>query len=148
MTAAQRGWVRVLATVTVVVALDQISKALVVASIGRGDQENVFFGLNLVNVRNSGVAFGALSGSGPVVVIAVTLALIGLLVYFLVHAGTPGHWLPVGMVLGGAIGNLVDRARLGAVVDFIDPVLWPAFNLADMAIVIGILGVVYVAETQ
>jgi signal peptidase II len=148
MTAAQRGWVRVLATVTVVVALDQISKALVVASIGRGDQENVFFGLNLVNVRNSGVAFGALSGSGPVVVIAVTLALIGLLVYFLVHAGTPGLWLPVGMVLGGAIGNLVDRARLGAVVDFIDPVLWPAFNLADMAIVIGILGVVYVAETQ
>jgi signal peptidase II len=55
-------------------------------------------------------------------------------------------WLPVGAVIGGAIGNLADRARAGAVVDFIDPIAWPAFNLADMAIVIGILGLVYIVE--
>ena len=53
------------------------------------------------------------------------------------NAARPWLWLPVGMLLGGALGNLIDRAREGAVVDFIDPVAWPAFNLADSAIVVG-----------
>src|SRR5436305_15096874 len=55
-------------------------------------------------------------------------------------------WLPFGAVVGGALGNLADRARDGAVIDFIKPVFWPAFNLADTAIVIGILGLLYVLE--
>ena len=148
MTGRARGWIRVLATVAVVVAADQLTKALAVASIERGEAVNVFFGLELTNVRNTGVAFGALSGSGVVVAVAVTAALAALLVYFALNADTPSLWLPVGLVLGGALGNLADRARIDAVVDFIDPSYWPAFNLADVAIVVGVLGVLYVAEGQ
>jgi signal peptidase II len=55
-------------------------------------------------------------------------------------------WLPVGMLLGGALGNLLDRARDGAVTDFIDPVWWPAFNVADACIVLGVLGLLWVIE--
>jgi signal peptidase II len=58
----------------------------------------------------------------------------------------PLLWLPVGMLVGGAAGNLIDRAREGAVVDFIDPVRWPAFNLADSCIVVGVLLLLWVAE--
>jgi signal peptidase II len=72
----------------------------------------------------------------------------GLLVYFAAHMSKPGLWLPVGMVFGGALGNLSDRARIHGVTDFIDPVLWPAFNVADMCIVIGVLGVLYLAEQR
>ena len=62
------------------------------------------------------------------------------------QATTPYMWLPVGALLGGALGNLADRAREGAVIDFIDFVAWPAFNLADVAIVLGLLGLLYVVE--
>lgn len=148
MSSRLRGWTLALATVGVVVALDQMTKAWAVSSVARGDSRNVFFGVDLVNVRNSGVAFGALSNSGWVVVAAVVIALVVLLAYFTAHVGKAGLWLPVGMVFGGALGNLADRARLDAVIDFVDPVLWPAFNLADAAIVIGVLGVLYVAEQQ
>ena len=134
------------ATVAVVIALDQGSKALVTSSLRRGESVNVFFGLDLTNTRNTGVAFGALEGSGTIVGVLIGLALILLVGYFAVNAGRPWLWLPVGMVLGGALGNLVDRAREGAVVDFIDPVAWPAFNLADSAIVIGVFGLLYVVE--
>jgi signal peptidase II len=60
----------------------------------------------------------------------------------------PLLWLPVGMLVGGALGNLADRAREGAVIDFIDPVAWPAFNLADASIVLGVLTLLYVVEGQ
>ena len=143
-----RVWARVLATVGVVVAADQATKALAIGSIRRGEQVNVFFGLDLTNVRNTGVAFGALSGAGWVLAAAVTLAIAGLLVYFALNVATPHLWLPVGLVLGGALGNLADRARIDAVIDFIDPAFWPAFNLADVAVVIGVLGVLYVADAK
>jgi signal peptidase II len=81
-------------------------------------------------------------------VAAITLALVGLVVYFIANSDLPFLWLPVGLILGGALGNLADRAREGAVVDFIDPIAWPAFNLADAAIVAGVLGLVYVAEVK
>lgn len=148
MSAPERGWVRVLATVGSVVLLDQVTKAAVLASIARGDAVRVFFGLELTNVRNTGVAFGALSGSGAIVAVAVTVAISALLVFFALNASTPGLWLPVGLVFGGALGNLADRARIEAVIDFVDPAFWPAFNFADVAIVFGVLGVLYVAESR
>lgn len=144
---ALRGWLLALATVAAVVAIDQATKALAVAGIERGEKVNVFFGLDLTNVRNQGMAFGAFSGGGPVLVAAIALALALLLAYFALNAAQPLLWLPVGMLLGGALGNLIDRAREGAVIDFIDPVAWPAFNLADTAIVLGVLALVYVAGT-
>ena len=142
------GWARAAATVAVVLALDQGSKALVTSSLRRGESVNVFFGLDLTNTRNTGVAFGALEGSGTIVGVLIGLALILLIGYFARNAARRWLWLPVGMLLGGALGNLVDRAREGAVVDFIDPVAWPAFNLADSAIVAGVFGLLYVVERQ
>ena len=143
-----RGAALALATVGAVVAVDQITKAWALAAIDHGERVNVFFGIDLVRVRNNGVAFGALSNSGALVLVVVVVALVALLAYFGSHIATPGLWLPVGMVFGGALGNLADRARIHAVTDFIDPVLWPAFNVADAAIVLGVLGVLYVAEAK
>ncbi len=129
-----------------VVALDQILKQIVVSEIARGEDRNVFFGIDLTYVRNEGVAFGALGDGGALIVVLTGLALAFLLAYFAANSGRPWLWLPVGAVLGGALGNLADRARDGSVIDYVDPVLWPAFNLADAAIVIGILGLLYVIE--
>ena len=142
------GWARALATVAVVLALDQATKQLAVASLDRGESRNVFFGLDITNTRNRGVAFGALDGSGAIVAVLIAVALVLLLAYFTAHAGRDWLWLPVGMLLGGALGNLADRAREGAVIDFIDPVAWPAFNLADASIVVGVFALLYVVEGQ
>lgn len=134
------------ATGAIFLALDQATKQAVVHSIARGEHRNVFFGIDIVNVRNTGVAFGALGGAGAVVGVITVAALLALLGYFAYRATTPMLWLPVGIIAGGALGNLADRARQGAVIDFIDPMLWPAFNLADAGIVLGILGLLYVVE--
>jgi len=145
---AERAWRLAAVTAAIVVALDQITKQIAVNSIRPGESENVFFGLDITNIRNTGVAFGALKGAG-LLVLALTLAALGaLLFYFALHPARRMLWLPVGMVLGGALGNLADRARIGAVIDFIDPSLWPAFNVADAAIVLGILGLLYVIEGE
>lgn len=143
-----RGWSLALATVGVVVALDQLTKAWVRATVDPLERINVFFGIDITRVKNTGVAFGALSGRGSVVLIAVAIAIIGLLVYFARNVAKPWLWLPVGMVFGGALGNLADRARIDGVTDFIDPVWWPAFNLADICIVLGVLGVLYLSEAK
>jgi signal peptidase II len=144
----ERGCALALATVGVVVALDQLTKAWVRATVAPHEHVNVFFGLDITRVKNTGVAFGALSGSGALVFVAVLLAMAGLLAYFAAHITKPMLWLPVGMVFGGALGNLADRVRIDGVTDFIDPVLWPAFNFADTCIVIGVLGVLYLAEAR
>jgi signal peptidase II len=130
----------------VVVALDQATKQLAVSHIERGEHASVFPGLELTNARNTGVAFGALEGAGLIVAILIGLSLALLVGYFVVHRDMPWLWLPVGLLLGGALGNLADRARQGAVIDFIDPVAWPAFNLADACIVIGVVALLYVVE--
>ena len=134
------------ATAGVVVAADQVTKQLADANVERGGEVNVFFGLDFTNTRNTGVAFGAFEGAGLVVAILIGLALVLLLGYFLVNRRMPWLWLPVGLLLGGALGNLADRAREGAVIDFIDPIAWPAFNLADTCIVIGVIALLWVVE--
>ena len=136
------------ATAGLVVAIDQATKQLADSRIGRGEEVNVFFGLDLTNTRNTGVAFGALEGGGLVVAILIGLSLALLLGYFLVNRAMPWLWLPVGLLLGGALGNLADRAREGAVIDFIDPVAWPAFNFADACIVVGVLSLLWVVEVS
>jgi signal peptidase II len=143
-----RGWSLALATVGAVVAIDQMTKAWVRATVAPQDKINVFFGIDITNVKNTGVAFGALSGSGALVFVAVLVAMAGLLAYFVTHINERGLWLPVGMVFGGALGNLADRVRIDGVTDFIDPVLWPAFNVADICIVLGVFGVLYLAEAK
>jgi signal peptidase II len=147
-TTRERAWRLAAVTAALFFTLDQVTKQLVIASVSREEEINVFFGIDLVNVRNSGVAFGALEGGGTVITVLIAVALGGLLAYFALRATTPVLWLPTGVILGGALGNLADRARDGAVIDFLDPVLWPAFNLADAGIVIGILGLLYIVEKK
>ena len=134
------------ATAGLVVAVDQATKQLADANIERGGDVNVFLGLDFTNTRNTGVAFGALEGGGLVVGILIGLSLALLVAYFAFNREMPWLWLPVGLLLGGALGNLADRAREGAVIDFIDPVAWPAFNIADTCIVLGVLGLLWVVE--
>lgn len=138
MSPAATGWVRAAVVLGVVITLDQVSKAVVVASLELGESVRIAPGFELSHVRNTGVAFGAFAGSGLPVALLAGVALIGLLVYFSREPDRPRLWLPVGLLVGGALGNLADRARGGGVIDFLDPVAWPAFNLADTAIVIGV----------
>jgi signal peptidase II len=135
-----------IATAGLVVAIDQATKQLADSRIDRGHDVNVFLGLDFTNTRNTGVAFGAFQGGGLLVGILIGLSLAVLLSYFFLNRDMPLLWLPVGLLLGGALGNLADRAREGAVIDFIDPVAWPAFNLADTCIVVGVLMLLWVVE--
>jgi signal peptidase II len=126
--------------------VDQATKQLVVHGIDRNTAVDVVPGLELTNTRNTGVAFGAFAGGGAIVGVLIAVSLGLLLVYFVLNRGRPWLWLPVGLLLGGAIGNLVDRIRIGSVVDWIDPAAWPAFNVADACITIGVLGLLWLAE--
>jgi signal peptidase II len=128
------------------VAADQAVKALVRTTIERGDRVNLILGIDLVNVRNRGIAFGMFSGGGILLVLFAVAALVALLVFFVRHRDRPLVWLPTGLLIGGATGNLIDRTREGAVTDFIDLPLWPAFNVADIAITFGVLSLLYVLE--
>lgn len=127
-----------------VIATDQLSKALVRDRLSRGDHwpEGADL-LRFSHIENSGAAFGILEGAGGFLLIS-TLIGIGAIVAYVLYAPA-GDWrytLGLGAILGGAIGNLIDRVRLGAVTDFIDPAHYPAFNIADSAIVVGVIGLI------
>jgi signal peptidase II len=130
----------------VTVAADQAVKALVRGTIARGDAVDLVLSVKLVNVRNRGIAFGLLSDGGALLVVFAVAALIALLIFFHRHRDRPLVWLPTGLLIGGAAGNLIDRTTAGAVTDFIDLPAWPAFNLADVAITLGVLALLYVLE--
>jgi signal peptidase II len=133
-------WLRAGAVVVCVLVLDQLSKRAVRDSIAPGDEHKLLPGVQLVNTRNHGVAFGFLPGSHLAITILIGVALLALLVYFALHTRERLVWLPTGMLIGGAIGNVVDRLREGSVTDFIKlPLGWPPFNLADMSITFGVL---------
>jgi signal peptidase II len=139
-------WARAGLVLGAVLAVDQLTKLLVRDGIRRGEEDPILPGLKLVHVRNDGIAFGIDPGGTTIVVVLVAVALLGLVLYFARHAARPLIWLPVGLLLGGAFGNIVDRVRDGAVTDFLKVPLWPAFNLADVAIVVGVLALLYVLE--
>jgi signal peptidase II len=130
----------------IVVVLDQVTKALVRGGIDVGEEDSVLPAVSLVHVRNTGVAFGAFSGGGLIVVALVAAALAALLYYFFTHLDKRLVWLPTGMLLGGSIGNIIDRVRDGAVTDFVKLPAWPAFNVADVAITFGVLVLLWVIE--
>jgi signal peptidase II len=143
---AGASWLRVLLVAAVVLLLDQVTKALVRADVAVGEKNEVLPFLDIGHVHNDGVAFGFLGGGGAIVLV-VTFAALALLVgFFARHPGRPLLWLPTGMLLGGAIGNLVDRVRQGYVTDFIELPHWPSFNVADIAITCGVVVLVFVLE--
>jgi signal peptidase II len=139
-------WARAALVMVAVIALDQGTKALVRANVAIGDRDGVFPGVEIVHVRNEGVAFSRFSSGGTVVAIIVGAALVALVAYFVTHLDKPLVWLPTGMLLGGALGNVIDRLRDGAVTDFIKLPGWPAFNVADISITFGVLVLLYVTE--
>ena len=145
-TSRRVAFARALAVVVLVLVLDRITKHLVVSGIAVGDVHKFLPGVNLVDVRNSGVAFGFFAGGGALVLVLTLTALGVLVVYFALRPQRPLLWLPTGLLVGGAIGNLIDRISSGSVTDFIKLPFWPAFNISDMAITFGVLTLLYVLE--
>ena len=139
-------FVRALTIVAAVLIVDRLTKHAVVTGIPVGDVHKFLPGVNLVHVRNTGVAFGFFAGGGAIVLILTLAALTALVVYFLLRPTRPGLWIPTGLLVGGAVGNLIDRLANGWVTDFIKLPLWPAFNVSDMAITFGVLALLYVLE--
>ena len=136
------------ATAAVVLAADQATKALVVASIGLGQQVRVIGDLVMLwHVRNEGAAFSLFQG-GQLLFYAVTALALAMLVYFSRALRGRGALLHVvlGLILGGTLGNLADRVRLGYVTDFISvgigDLRWPTWNVADASLVVGIVALV------
>ena len=130
-------------------AVDQATKALVRASVELGEARELAGPLMVSHVRNSGILGGHLQGSAVPIGIATTVALAGLLAYLLRRArASVLEAIGGGLVLGGGLGNLVDRLRLGYVTDFLDRGSGGAFNLADVSILIGLvlLGVAALAR--
>ncbi len=122
-----------------VAASDQAVKAIVVRALPPSASVSIVPGvLSLTHVQNPGVAFGLLSGINPVVAALVALTLFLLVLYNRGrHLATRAAAGGIALMSGGACGNLLDRARLGYVVDYLDLHFWPVFNLADVAIVVG-----------
>ena len=141
-------WGRTGLTVGLVVAADQLTKKLARDGIRPGEEDPIFPALKLVNVRNEGVAFGIEAGGKTLVIALIALALLALVLYFARHTARPLIWLPTGLLVGGAVGNIVDRIRDGAVTDFLKIPAWPAFNLADVAITLGVVALVLVLERR
>ncbi|HEY1775208.1 MAG TPA: signal peptidase II [Solirubrobacteraceae bacterium] len=131
---------RAAAVAVAVLLADQITKALVRGSLGFEQTQSVLPGVvTLVHEQNSGVAFSLLTGS-EAGVIAITLIVVSaLLVFFVRQRDRRWIWLACGLIVGGALGNLIDRVRAGSVTDFIKLPDWPAFNLADTAITLGVV---------
>jgi signal peptidase II len=139
-------FMRAAAVMVGVIAADQLTKHLVRSDIPVGQVDKFLPAINLVDVRNTGVAFSLFSGGGALVLVFTFLALAALVGYFAMRPGRSGLWLPTGLLVGGAIGNLIDRLVHGAVTDFIKLPIWPAFNVADMSITFGVLALLYVLE--
>jgi len=129
-----------------VIGLDQLTKHTIAAGIPPGETRKFLPAIKLVHVRNTGVAFGFLSSGGALVLVFTLLALAVLLGYFALRPERPWLWLPTGMLVGGAIGNLIDRVLSGSVIDFIKLPAWPAFNVADISITFGVIALLWVLE--
>ena len=113
-----------------------------------GEVREVLPFLDLVRVNNDGIAFGAFGGGQALVIVALVAALCGLIVFFVLHGERRGIWLATGLLLGGALGNIIDRVRDGAVTDFLKLPHWPAFNVADIAVTVGVILLVFVLERK
>jgi signal peptidase II len=138
-------WVALLAIAGAAFLADQITKQVVGRTLAVGESTDIAGPFSLHHVQNSGIAFG-LFASRTTIVIAITAVAVAWMVWFFARSGRRHPVLPValGLVLGGSIANLSDRVRLGHVTDFLDLEAWPAFNLADMFIVVGV-AVLFVA---
>ncbi len=135
----QAAWGRAGIVAAAVLIADQLTKQLVRSSIALGASRHLLPGVTLVHAQNSGIAFSLLTGSDVGVIIVTLVVVAVVLAYFARQGERRGMWLACGLIVGGALGNLADRLRAGLVTDFIKLPHWPAFNLADAAITLGVL---------
>lgn len=137
---------RALTTAIVVVILDQWTKWLAFRSLSPGESVSILPGVSLGHTENDGIAFGAFAGRPWIVYSLMAIALTVLIIFYLRNRNRPGLWLATGLLLGGAIGNAIDRISLGYVRDFIEFPHFPSFNLADTAITFGVIVLVLTVE--
>lgn len=125
----------------IIIVLDQITKHLVLKYMNPFESIEVFPFLHIVSVRNTGGAFGMFKSVGSTLFIAASIMAIIFVIWLLIR--TKEGYFGLSLILGGAIGNLIDRLRYGWVMDFIDFSIgkfhWPAFNVADSALTIGVI---------
>lgn len=134
-----------------VTALDQLSKWIIVAHVMNPPvQIEVTSFFNLVLAHNRGVSFGMFAAGselGKWILVGLALMISGFLVRWLIQSSSPFSIIALGLILGGAVGNVIDRVLIGAVVDFLDfhafGTHWPAFNVADTTIFLGAAGLIF-----
>ena len=132
-------WAGLGAVVLAAIAADQLTKWIVSSQLSLDESLHVLGPFSIHHVQNSGIAFGLFASATPLVT-ALTALAVGWMLLFFARSGARHPVLPValGLLIGGSTSNLIDRIRLGHVTDFLDLRYWPAFNLADSFIVIGV----------
>jgi signal peptidase II len=133
-------WIGLAAVALAALGADQLTKAVVSDHLALDEGIQVAGPFSIHHVQNSGIAFGLFSSATAVVIVLTSVAVAWMLVFF-ARSGARHPMLPaaLGLVIGGSVSNLIDRIRLGHVTDFLDFRYWPAFNLADSFIVIGVV---------
>ena len=147
-----RQWTGLTAVAVAGLIGDQVTKHLVRINLQPGGSTHLLGPLSIHRVQNSGIAFGFFASATAIVTIVTAIA-VGWMLVFFARSGARHPVLPaaLGLLIGGSASNLVDRVRLGHVTDFIDLGWWPAFNLADSFIVIGVailLGALLVSDRR
>jgi signal peptidase II len=137
--AGPRQWLGLGLVAAAALAADQLTKAVVTSELRLGEAADVIGPFTIHRVQNSGIAFGLFPSATGVVIVLTTVAVAWMLLFF-ARSGARHPVIPaaLGLLIGGSVANLVDRVRLGHVTDFLDVGPWPAFNLADTFIVLGV----------
>jgi signal peptidase II len=132
-------WLSLAAVSLAALFADQLTKQVVASQLPLDHEVQVLGPFSIHHVQNSGIAFGLFASATAAVIILTTIAVAWMIGYF-ARSGARHPLLPVavGLLIGGSVSNLADRVRLGHVTDFLDLRYWPAFNLADSFIVIGV----------
>jgi signal peptidase II len=132
-------WLGLAAIAMAAVAADQVTKHVIASQLRLGQSVHVVGPFSLHHVQNTGIAFGLFANSTVVITLLTTLA-VAWMVWFFARSGARHPVLPtaLGLLIGGSVSNLADRIRLGHVTDFLDFRYWPAFNLADSFICVGV----------
>jgi signal peptidase II len=138
--ASRRHWLGLLTIAVAAVIADQLTKQVVARALAINEEVEIAGPFSIHHVHNSGIAFGLFSNATPIVT-ALTAIAVGWMLLFFARSGSRHPVLPIalGLLIGGSASNLTDRVRLGHVTDFLDVRFWPAFNLADSFIVLGVL---------
>jgi signal peptidase II len=137
--ATWRQWLELAAVALAALGADQLTKSFVTSGLALNEEVHVAGPFSIHHVQNSGIAFGFFASATSLVILLTAIAVVWML-YFFARSGSRHPVLPValGLVIGGSLSNLIDRVRLGHVTDFLDFTYWPAFNLADSFIVVGV----------